>query len=58
MNKVEDMAIQIPKILLPADTIDHFKWAVIACDQYTSQPEYWQDVEKIVGNSPSTFSFT
>ena len=54
MNKVEDLAIQIPKILLPADTIDHFKWAVIACDQYTSQPEYWQDVEKIVGNSPST----
>ncbi len=54
MNNVEDLGIRIPKILLPVDNIDHSKWAVIACDQYTSQPEYWQDVENIVGDSPST----
>ena len=30
------------------------KWAVVACDQFTSQPEYWQAVEDTVGNAPST----
>ena len=34
--------------------IDLTKWAVVACDQYTSEPEYWQQVEQIVGDSPST----
>lgn len=29
------------------------KWAVVACDQYTSEPEYWEDVEKIVGEEKS-----
>lgn len=44
-------------ILLPKDT-DMTKWSVIACDQYTSEPEYWADVEKIVGNNPSTLNLT
>lgn len=30
------------------------KWAVVACDQYTSEPEYWKEVENIVGDAPST----
>ena len=30
------------------------KWAVVACDQFTSQPEYWEAVDKTVGDSPST----
>ena len=30
------------------------KWAVIACDQHTSEPAYWNAVEKIVGRNPST----
>lgn len=40
-------------ILLP-DKADMHRWSVVACDQYTSQPEYWQSVEKIVGDAPST----
>lgn len=40
-------------ILLP-ENADMSKWAVIACDQYTSEPEYWEDVTKIVGDEPST----
>ena len=44
-------------ILLPDFTkVDGSKWAIIACDQYTSEPEYWQQAEKIVGDSPSTLS--
>ena len=34
------------------------KWSVVACDQYTSEPEYWNDVEKIVGDAPSTLKLT
>ena len=40
-------------ILLPKDA-DMGKWAVVACDQFTSEPEYWQRVERNVGNAPST----
>ena len=36
-------------ILLPNDGIDMEKWSVIACDQFTSQADYWDAVEKYVG---------
>lgn len=42
-------------ILLP-DSVDMEKWSVVACDQYTAQPEYWQRVEKFAGDSPSTLN--
>lgn len=41
-------------ILLPKK--DFEKWAVVACDQYTSEPDYWQETERIVGDSPSALS--
>ncbi|MGM9876656.1 MAG: DUF1015 domain-containing protein [Bacilli bacterium] len=44
-------------ILLPKD-IDMTKWSVVACDQYTSEMDYWNRVEEIVGDSPSTFRIT
>ena len=40
-------------ILLPAHA-DMEKWAVVACDQYTGEPEYWAKAEKYVGYAPST----
>ena len=40
-------------ILLPKDA-DMTRWAVVACDQFTSQPAYWQAVEETVGDAPST----
>jgi len=55
MKKIEKIGVQIPEILLPKQGIDLSKWAVIACDQYTSQPDYWTEVERIVGGSPSTY---
>ncbi len=39
-------------ILLP--TGDMHRWSVVACDQFTSEPEYWQQVRRIVGDAPST----
>ncbi len=44
-------------ILLPKNA-DMSKWAVIACDQYTSEPEYWKKVEETVGDAPSTLKIT
>ena len=43
-------------ILLPKDNYN--KWAVIACDQFTSESDYWDEVEKIVGDAPSTLKVT
>ena len=43
------------EILVPKD-IDMQKWSVVACDQYTSQPEYWEEVKSFVGSAPSTLN--
>lgn len=40
-------------ILIPKE-VDFTKWSVVACDQYTSQPAYWKEVDSIVGEEPST----
>ena len=44
-------------ILLPKNE-NMEKWAVVACDQYTSEPEYWNAVEKNVGDSESALRVT
>ncbi len=41
-------------ILVPEKNVE--KWSVIACDQYTSEPEYWQRVSEIVGDAPSALN--
>ena len=55
MTLAENIGVKIPEILLPKPNIDHTKWSVIACDQFTSEPEYWEKVAGIVGEAPSTF---
>ena len=56
MKTYESIAIGIPEIMLPQAGVDPGKWAVIACDQFTSEPEYWQKVGDIVGKAPSTLN--
>ena len=34
------------------------RWSCVACDQYTSEPEYWNAVEAVVGDAPSTLKIT
>ena len=51
-KKFEKLGFYPADILLPKDQ-DMRKWAVVACDQFTSQPEYWQAVEDTVGDAPS-----
>lgn len=48
------LGIGVPDILLPKKDIDFKKWAVIACDQFTSEPDYWKTVEGYVGSAYST----
>ena len=43
----DGLAFRPADILLPQNC-DYTKWSVVACDQYTSQPEYWQEVEELV----------
>ena len=50
---MEKTAFSPADILLPHDC-GLTKWAVVACDQYTSQPEYWERVDQYVGDAPST----
>lgn len=50
----EDLGINISSVLIPKKHISLNKWAVVACDQYTSEPEYWEEVDKYVGDEPST----
>ncbi len=52
-SEFEKLGFYPADILLPKDA-DMTKWAVVACDQFTSQPEYWEAVEKTVGDAPST----
>ena len=56
MRVYPSVGLQVADILLPGRGIDMPKWAVIACDQFTSQPEYWEKVKQIVGGSPSTLN--
>ncbi|CAE7726854.1 FOLD4 [Symbiodinium sp. CCMP2592] len=51
-----DIGLKVPRVLLPRKGLDLTKWCVVACDQYTSQPQYWKDVKQLVGDSPSTLN--
>ena len=41
--------------MLP-DVDDLSRWAVIACDQFTSQPDYWEKVKDYADDSPSAYN--
>lgn len=48
------VGVLVPEILLPPKGTDMYKWAVVACDQFTSQKEYWEEARQIIGDAPST----
>ncbi len=53
---MKDFVFSSANVLLPKENLE--QWAVVACDQFTSQPEYWEEVEQIVGDAPSTLRIT
>ncbi len=48
--------VKVCDILIPAEDINGEKWACVACDQFTSQPDYWEKLASYVGDAPSTFN--
>jgi hypothetical protein len=54
----EHIGLQVPKILLPKKGVDMQRWAVIACDQYTSDRDYWRHLDEQIGMAPSTLRLT
>ena len=58
MRLYPGIGVQAADILLPKSGTNLTQWASIACDQFTSQPEYWQKVAETVGDAPSTFKLT
>ena len=57
MKTLGELGVKIPKILLPK-TLNIKTWATIACDQYTQDKQYWQQVYSTVGKAPSTVKIT
>ncbi len=53
-SRLEAIGIKAADIMLPKKGTDLSKWAVVACDQYESEKEYWESASKIVGDAPST----
>ena len=51
---MKDTGFSSADILLPREDIDMERWAVIACDQFTSEKEYWEKADSFVGDAPST----
>jgi hypothetical protein len=52
------LGLRIPELLLPHPGVDLTRWSVVACDQFTAEPEYWHEVERIVGDAPSSLRLT
>lgn len=55
---MKNSCIFVPRILLPQPDADMTAWAVIACDQHTSDRAYWSALDALVGDKPSTLRLT
>ncbi len=53
---LNSVGVQVPRVLLPSRGTDYSKWAVVACDQYTSQPEYWESAKSFIDGAPSSLN--
>jgi hypothetical protein len=52
------IGLKVPEIYLPKKGTNVEKRGVVACDQYTSQPEYWKEVKSTTEQAPSTYNIT
>jgi hypothetical protein len=55
-QRLAALGAAVPEILLPRPGTDLSKWAVIACDQFTQDRNYWEKLRSTLGNAPSTFN--
>ncbi len=55
-ERLKNLGLHTADILLPQLGVDLSKWAVVACDQYTSEKSYWEQAQAYVGSDPSTLN--
>ena len=55
-NRLAAQGAAVPELLIPREGIDLSKWAVIACDQYTQDRGYWERVQALAGDAPSSLN--
>lgn len=53
-EKFINLGLSTADIMIPKKEVDLNKWAVVACDQYTSEKDYWESASDYVGKAPST----
>lgn len=56
LERLKNLGLCPADILLPKKGVDLSKWAVVACDQYTSDKSYWEQAKSFVGDAPSTLN--
>lgn len=56
LARFKNLGLHTADILLPKLGVDLSKWAVVACDQYTSDTSYWEQAKALVGSEPSTLN--
>jgi len=55
-GRLAELGIAVPELLVPGDKTAPEKWAVIACDQFSSERSYWDETASLVGDAPSTLN--
>jgi len=55
-ERLAALGVALPEVLLPAEGSDLGRWAVVACDQYSSERDYWERAAAFVGAAPSTLN--
>lgn len=52
-ERLRALGVGVPNVYLPGKGVDHHTWAVVACDQYSSERAYWDRIDSTVGGAPS-----
>lgn len=55
-QRLAALGVSVPELVLPAPGTDLAKWAVVACDQYSSERAHWDGIAELVGTAPSTLN--
>ncbi len=53
-KRLSRIGLRLPEMLLPGPHVNLEKWPVVACDQFTSKPVYWEELDELVSKTPST----
>lgn len=55
-EELAKLGLALPEAYLPSPRLDGSAWAVVACDQYSSEREYWDNLASEIGTKPSTLN--